>query len=242
MFAGDPAGPGSGDPQRRDRHGFNGFRLSRRPFLIGEVQQQLGSTIVRIGGWRHFSHFADLRRDRSGGSLADPHSSGMPLEHRGNWAIYALIDGRLWQSAAQPARAVTVFARGTAGPSGSNLIDRYFDAGIVLNAPFRNRPDDIAGLGIAYAHISNSARRLASDLNRFDQPLRPHPDHEAVAEVSYQIALAHAAFVQPNIQYVLHPGGGAADTLGRRIPNALVIAIRTSMRLNLLGARQTEMK
>src|SRR4051812_4243097 len=49
LFAGDPAGRGRGDPQRRDRHGFNGFRLAARPFLIGEVQHQIGSASVRIG-------------------------------------------------------------------------------------------------------------------------------------------------------------------------------------------------
>jgi porin len=242
MFAGDPAGPGSGDPQHRDLHGFNGFRLSRRPFLIGEVQQQLGSATLRLGAWHHFADFADLRRDRAGGSLADPQSRGLALEHRGDWALYGIVDGRLWKSALQPARALNAFARGNVSPSNSNLIDLYFDAGIVLTAPFRKRPDDIIGLGIAFAHISNSARRLARDANHFQDLLRPVPDHEAVAELSYQLAVARAAFVQPNIQYVLHPGGGAADALGKRIPNALVIGIRTSIRLNVVGVRQTETK
>jgi porin len=240
LFAGDPAGPGSGDPQRRDRHGFNGFRLARPPYLIGEVQQHYGSTTITVGAWRHFADFADLRPDERRGPQAGPQTSSMPLEHRGDWGFYAIGDGRLWQSPLRAARSVTAFGRGTVSPTNRNLLDRYFDAGLVLTAPFRKRPDDAIGIAIAYAHVSNAARRLAGDADRFNGLSRPQGDHEAIAELSYQMVVANSAFLQPNIQYVLHPGGGAANTLGKRVPNALVIGLRTSIRLNILGGGQTE--
>lgn len=55
-FAGDPAGPGAGDPQRRETHGVNTFGFAGQPFVIGEVSRATGGisptlTATLVGGF-----------------------------------------------------------------------------------------------------------------------------------------------------------------------------------------------
>ena len=55
-------------------------------------------TTYKIGAWYATSQFADRRLDNSGGLLlASPTSSGTPLNHTGDWAVYGIIDQMVWQ-------------------------------------------------------------------------------------------------------------------------------------------------
>ena len=235
VFAGDPAGRGGGDPQRRDLHGLNGLRLAGRPFLIGEVQHATPGAdpalIVRAGGWLHLNDVADLTRDADGGSLAAPGSSGQPLQHRGNIGLYGIADLRLWRSAAAPGRSVRGFLRGSFSPSDRNAIDLYVDGGVAMTAPLRSRPDDMVGIGLAVARMSPRLRDLTRAQIAAGAAAGPLPDAEGVVELSYLAQLRPGISVQPNVQYVVHPGGGAAaaDGIGR-VPDALVIGVRTAAR------------
>ena len=235
IFAGDPAGPGGGDPQRRDLHGLNGLRFSGRPFIIGEVERSSAgddpSLTVRAGGWLHLNDFADLARDASGRPLGTPGSSGQMLQHRGNAGLYGVADMRLWRSAAVDGRNVHGFVRGSFSPSDRNMIDLYADGGVAMTAPLRRRPKDVVGIGVAVARISPRLRDLArSQVAPGGALSSPLPDYEGVVELSYQAQLGTIS-VQPNVQYVVHPGGGAAaaDGVGR-VPDALVIGVRTAAR------------
>jgi porin len=62
----------------------------------------------------------------------------------------------------------------------------------------------------------------------------PVRDFESVIELTYQWQLANNWFVQPDLQYVLHPGGNIPSPLNPNnaspIPNALVIGMRTTMK------------
>jgi porin len=49
IFNGDPAGPGTGDPQERDRYGLN-FRVNDPPLVIGEVQYVMDGNVARAVG------------------------------------------------------------------------------------------------------------------------------------------------------------------------------------------------
>lgn len=206
VFAGDPAGPGQGDPQRRDDHGFNSFGFAGQPFVIGEVSTTLhGGATVTLGGWRHFDRFDDVADGR---------------RHEGNFALYGLVDAPLWKSTRTPGRGVSGFARVTVGPSDRNPLDLYLDAGLSLSAPFRGRPKDVFGIGLVYARLSPRLRAGAE---------REIPPEELVAEASYQLAIGKHLSLQPNLQYVVHPAGSALSSPpGPRTPDALVLGIRTS--------------
>jgi porin len=61
VFAGDPAGAGSGDPQSRDKFGLNSFRIPDSAFTIFELQQSLfgpdQGVTLKVGVWWHFGRF-----------------------------------------------------------------------------------------------------------------------------------------------------------------------------------------
>jgi porin len=54
-----------------------------------------------------------------------------------------------------------------------------------------------------------------------------------VLELTYQAVLAPWLVVQPDVQYVFHPGGGGARSAdpAATIPDALVIGLRTTLKL-----------
>jgi porin len=60
---------------------------------------------------------------------------------------------------------------------------------------------------------------------------QPIPDYEAVIEVTYQAQVTQWLAVQPFFQYIIHPGGNAADPNdpGSAIGNATVFGLRTAV-------------
>jgi porin len=68
VFNGDPAGPGDGDEQLRNRHGLN-FRVRDPALVIGEAQFRANQAkadtglarTIKIGAWGHFGSFDDKR-------------------------------------------------------------------------------------------------------------------------------------------------------------------------------------
>ncbi len=56
----------------------------------------------------------------------------------------------------------------------------------------------------------------------------PAPDYESVIELSYQTALAPWWILQPDAQWVIHPG---AKLLGAPPGDALVLGLRTAINL-----------
>ena len=241
VFNGDPAGPGEGDPQRRNPTGTS-FRVNDPPLLIGEIdfaynQAKAASGppgTVKLGGWYHFGQFADQRFSVEGLSLADPRSSGMPAQDRGNFGIYAIVDQMLWRAPGTTDQGLGIFARASVSPSDRNLISAYFDGGATYKGLFPGRENDTLGVAFGFANISSRARALDRDtvlLSGIDSPIR---DYEAVVEVTYQAQITPNWMLQPVLQYIVHPGGhipNPLDTSGSSaIPNAAVFGLRTMVK------------
>jgi porin len=233
VFSGDPAGPGGGDPQARDRFGLNGFRLAGRAFLIAELQQALGpgdnAPVLKLGAWRHFGHFSDLRFDPEGRSLADPASPGRPRKLTGDDAVYAVFDTPVWVAEGKQ-RSLHAFVRGSASPSDRNQIDRYVDAGLSLSGPLRGRSKDVLALAIGSGRISPTLSGLAGDVAAYTGAAPVRPTRETVVELTYQLQLRPNVSLQPDLQFVSRPDGGQAQANGRPLRDALVLGARTAAR------------
>jgi porin len=260
VFNGDPAGPGTGDPVLRDRDGL-AFRINDPPFVIAEFEynynrdhkfeetgpnqearmeapQPAGQApsaggglpgTIKIGGWYHSGEFADPRFDSQSGLLAD--TAGSPLQHAGNFSVYGIVDQMLWRSRASEFDG---FVRVMGSPDNRNQISFYLDTGLALQGPFASRRDDILGLAFAYARVSPQAAAYDRDVAAVTGTPIPIRDYEAVIELSYLIQLGRNWSMQPNLQYVIHPGGNVAnpDVPGgvTPIPNAFVLGLRTFVR------------
>ncbi|HUN44950.1 MAG TPA: carbohydrate porin [Stellaceae bacterium] len=239
VFDGDPAGPGSGNPQLRDASG-TAFRLDDHPFVISElayaINQQKDAAglpgTYKLGAWYHDGSFADQRFDSSGLSLANPASSGVAATHRGDYGFYALLDQMVWREPEAADQGLGIFLRLAGNPADRNLVDFYGDGGVTYKGLLPDRPDDVIGLGVAYANISDAARSLDKDSAAFGMS-RPVRDFEAAIELTYSAQIMPWWTLQPDLQYIFHPTGGGAPASapqGPAIGDALVLGLRTTVK------------
>ncbi|MDP4025811.1 carbohydrate porin [Methylobacterium sp. NEAU 140] len=243
LYDGDPAGanrPGNTvDPQRLDPAG-TAFRLRDPALLIAEATYAYNTRPgsaglpgdITIGGWRHAGRFASLRTDITGLPLADPNAAGFGRRLRGNAGIYAIYDQTLYQEPGKDDEGLGFFVRAAYSPSRSSLIDAYLDAGLAYRGLIPGRDADTVGVSVAYARIGGDARGADDDTIRFTGRPMPRRRAESVIEVTYQAVVAPGFTVQPDVQLVLHPGGGIADPRdpnAGRVKNALVLGIRAAV-------------
>jgi porin len=240
VFSGDPAGLDcKGNPQACDLYG-TAFSFTGGAFLIGEAQYQVNqgrdtqrlAAAYKIGAWYHNGEFADQQFGIGPTGAVVPLATTPtpePLNHSGNWGVYAVVDQMLWRS---DKKTASVFFRGGFSPSDRNLVSWYIDGGLGLKGFVSDRPNDILTFGFAYSRISNDAAasdRGAINLNGTPFPIR---SAEAIFEVSYIAQLAPWWTVQPDVQYVVRPGGNVPDPDDptRPIGNAFQIGMRTTIK------------
>lgn len=240
IFNGDPAGVRRGDdtdPQRINRTGTS-FRTGDPPLLIGEVAyaytldlwgEALHGTAT-LGGWNHLGGFDSPRLDSVGGRLlADPEASGIARRFRGDRGVYGIIDQTLYREPDTEDEGASAFLRLSKVPADRNLIDVYLDAGLAYKGLLPGRPNDTAALGVIYSRISPAARAFDRDTIRFGQGTGPLRSSEVVIEATYQAEVVPGFTLQPDLQYVMRPGGGLAGNDGRRLKNATVMGLRATI-------------
>ena len=102
-------------------------------------------------------------------------------------------------------QGLAVFAQLSYEPDNRNDQPRYFGGGVFYKGLFKGRDDDRLGVGVASVGFSQ----------------RLHPDHktyEAAIETFYKIQTTPFSSFQPDLQYILHPGGFR--------PNATTVGFR----------------
>jgi porin len=231
VLNGDPAGPGLGDPERRNRYGLN-FRVQDPPFIIGEAQFQtnMGRTdaglarTLKLGFWAHTGSFDDKRLAIDNTLLADPLGSGIPIKHRGNSGLYAVIDQQLYrpQGGAWDS-GISVFSRASVSPSDRNLVSAYIDGGIIFSGFVPNRPNDKFGVAAMYSSFSSSVGGFDRDRIFFSGIPGVVRDYEANLEATYVAEVVRGWTVQPVVTRIWHPNGDASR-------NALVAGVRSMWR------------
>ncbi|MDF2115819.1 carbohydrate porin [Roseiarcaceae bacterium H3SJ34-1] len=238
VFNGDPAGPGVGDPQKRNRTGTS-FRVTDPPLYFlelwwdqnqGEGAKGLPRTL-KLGAWHHSGAFADQRFDTTGGLLAL--TGGPPRMHKGDTAIYGLIDQMLWLRPGTRDQGIGVFALLMGAPDDRNLVNLYAEWGVTFKAPFASRPNDVTGLAFTMLRTSSSARSYYQDGFAAAKGLMPIKPYELSVEYSYSYKYADWLSIQPSLQYVINPGAGLPQaTLAnqqRNLHNSWTFGIRSTL-------------
>jgi porin len=241
VFDGNAAGPGSNDPQLRNRYGLN-LRVNDPPLVLGEMQFQWNAEKgdpglagkFKVGGWHHFGDFASERFSASGASLASMAPDGIPAPLSSDFGVYSVFEQKLYRVGKDVDRGVGIFARASYSPPDRNLIDLYADAGIELVGLSDQRPHDKFGVAAGYAHVSPWARALDVDFQQIYGPNWPTRSFESLVTVVYQYEVRAGWTLQPNFQYITHPGGGATDPLGTNpgkvLKDAAVFGLRTVLK------------
>jgi porin len=241
VYNGNPAGPGTGDPQLRDPSGTS-FVLDGGVFAIAELQYSRNAGkdaaglpgTYKLGAWYNSNSFADQRLGNDYLSLADPASTGVALLRRNDWSVYAVVDQMVWHAPGAEAadQGIGVFARVMGAPGDRNLISFFADVGVTWKGSIPGRDDDTVGLGVGYARIGSSARRLDTDYIYYGTggytPLRRN---ETVLELTYQAQVTPWLALQPDFQYVFNPGGGVVNPTNpnRRIGDAAIFGLRSTI-------------
>jgi porin len=175
------------------------------------------------------AHFADQRFDNTGLSLASPRSTGIPLEHAGDSGVYGVIDQMLYRVPGTDGRGLSGFVRAGGAPNDRNLINFYADGGLLYKGAVPGRADDKVGIAAAQARIGNNARGLDTDIGLFGNFFYPVRSSETMIEMMYQAQLTPWWMLQPDLQYIINPGGGVLNSDGSLRRNALVIGVRSSL-------------
>jgi len=245
LFNGSPVNDPTGDPQQVNASGTR-FATNGGGLAIAELQYaypSLGTMLYadqpeplartyRLGVWYDTERFADQRFDSIGLSQANPASSGVPATHRGDYGIYGVVDQMLWVDPAESDRSVSLFARVMGTPEvNRNLIAFSANLGVDFKEPFLGRDDDTFGLGLGYAKVGSGTAGLDRDTQAFGGGYTPVRSNETFVEATYQYEAAPWLQLQPDLQYIMNPGGGVANptSVDQRIKNELVFGLRTNI-------------
>jgi porin len=183
-----------GDPSHPGRTHF-AFMREEGALVVAEVRNQLTQdTVVGIGSWRYTASFDTI--DPVRGRLS------------GNFGTYAIADALLWAAPEGDKAGLRGWIRVGFADDRINAINTTVNGGLVYTAPF-GRMADQAGISFAHARFGDATRQSG---------LGPA---ETTFEATYSFNLNSHLTLQPDIQYVMSPGGDPtiadAVVLGSRV-------------------------
>ena len=183
----------------------------------------------RIGVWASNQGFGDQRRDQHNLSLANPLSDGVPRRQSGNWGVYAMADQLLLQTGETRAQSIGASVRVALTLGDRNAVDAQLNAALTWKGAIPGRDQDMAGLGVSLVQHGLGARGYDQDVRSYTNPIAPVRGLEAVFEATYAIQLAGWWQVQPDLQYIVRPGGGVASAYnpGTLLHNAFLAGVRS---------------
>ncbi len=193
-----------GDPSHPKR---TAIALSSRDgaLVVGEVDYLEHGTKAAIGVWGYTARFDDIR------------SSDPAAPRRGNKGAYVFAEHRLVGSRADDAHGLAGWLRFGVADTRFNRIGRYLGGGLVHTGIAPDRPDDQIGVSFASAGFGDRYRRDQTG----DGGVRDA--HELVVEAVYNAVLTPWLSVQPDLQYVVNPGGYA------QLDDAVVVGLRVKI-------------
>lgn len=200
IYDGDTFDSPEGDP-RVNRHGVRFHSNGDQGwFVITEAAWMPEGRPFRLkaGLWLHTAAFSDVRDDEAGQPFAL--TGAAPREHASNYGVYLAVEREL-------AGGMQVFLRGGVAPADRNTLSWALDAGLSWTGLWPRRPADVAFIGIAHVGFSSHHAGNAVATN----PTSLSPDFEQVVEAGYTIALSDRWVLQPDVQYIRHPGGSSGQ-------------------------------
>jgi porin len=227
------AGVYNGDPTlgANDKHGVD-WTMRGPLFAIGEVGVHLNQGPLagglpgnyKVGGYYLAGKVPDQHRDVNGGSIA---LSGLsPQMHSGNGGFYVLLDQMVYRDGgADSRRGLTPFLSLVVAPDSSvNTMPFFANGGLVYRGLFASRPHDLAAFGAAYGAFSSQLARSQRDARSAGSGSGIQK-YEVALELSYIVQATRWLQVQPDLQYIVNPGGTG------KIPNALVLGFQLALTL-----------
>ncbi len=144
-----------------------------------------------VGGWYYTATFRDLVE---------------PISHPGSAGGYAIADTVVARVRGDTRRRVTVFGEVGLGDPRVNRVGSYLGAGLVASGVLASRPSDEFGMAVASARNGSPFMQAEQEVG-----VATHRAETAL-EATYLSQVAAWLALQPDFQYVIHPG--VAPSLG----------------------------
>ena len=129
-----------------------------------------------------------------------------------SYGFYWHADQMVWQESPGSDQGLTLWSAFVLSPQ-QNIAKVPFqaNAGAVYKGLLPTRDQDYTILGFVYGNFSNNYARTVAVTGA------GNPEYEIVLEAAYRINITKFAYFQPDLQWVINPGGTG------NIPNALVL-------------------
>jgi len=237
VFNGDPAPPGTGDPQLRDKGG-TAFRLNDHALSFGELWYSINQGddatglpgTYKLGVWYDSGPFANQVYATNGLPLPDPASTGIPRGHPTGFAVYAIVDQMVWQKPGSKGQGIGVFCQVMGAPAAFNQSNLFIEGGMNWMGPFEGRENDVFGLGVSYLGISPATRQYGNDVIFYTGSGYRYNSNETVVEATYLYQVAPWWALQPDVQIVVNPGAGIPSAYSSKpLKNAVIAGVRATI-------------
>jgi porin len=188
---------------------FEAAALNARAGVLGDpdgvdLSFDDGALVIAEGGWNgpvklglgawSYTHRQDDIRDVDAG--------GLPVQRRAAGA-YVLVEHQFW-AAADEVQKLTGFLRAGVADGDTTPYRGGWQAGFLLEAPIRSRPHSQVSFGVDQAFLTDKFRANERDAGTLAASA------ETQFELTYADTIGDHLTLQPDLQYVIHPGGDAA--------------------------------
>ena len=147
-------------------------------------------------------------------SNSDYTQFGTPVRTRISYGSYAHADQMIYREAPGSDVGLILFGTAAYAPQQNiSIIPFQLSGGAIYQGLAPGRPQDLTTFGVIYGDFSNDYATTVAP--QFDGS---RPKTETDFEVGYRIQVTGFAYVQPDVQYIVRPGGTG------NIPNAVVLA------------------
>ena len=200
----------AGDPNHQKR--FVAFKFNGGALLVAQVERRFGDTArLEAGAWTYTAAFDAL--DQAG-------VDGAKRKLHGNSGVYGLVEGKLAARPGSKEGGLSGWLRLGLANGDINPVSNFEGAGVVYTGLIPGRDKDETGIAIARAGFGGPARHAALIAGTQIGP------SETDIEATYRYAFKDWLNIQPDVQYVIHPGGR------KGIGNALVIGLRLAFTIS----------
>jgi porin len=140
-------------------------------------------------------------------------------ETAGNsYGFYWHADQMVWQEAPGSDQGLTLWSAFVLSPQDNiSKLPFQVNSGIVYRGAIPGRNQDITMLGMAYGNFSDDYADTVAATGAGS------PSYEVALEAGYRFQITRFAYVQPNLQWIINPGGTG------EIPNALVLGAQMNV-------------
>jgi len=147
--------------------------------------------------------------------------------YHGRYGYYMTAAQTVWREpTAKPGgtRSLSLFAAVNVGDANTALYRVYAEAGAVLKGTFPGRDDDTIGFAVTDTEVNQNRAYQEELLLSEGYAVTGVQKREIAFELNYSAAVWPGISVEPGVQFIVHPGAVG------EIPNALVFALRTSVK------------